>query len=42
MEDFALLLLRVVVGGLFVCHGLQKLIGAFGGDGLEATGQNFA
>ncbi len=30
--------LRVVVGGLFMGHGLQKLAGWFGGHGLEATG----
>jgi putative oxidoreductase len=42
MEDFALFLLRVTVGLLFVGHGLQKLLGWFGGDGLEATGQTFA
>ena len=42
MEDFALALLRVTVGVLFVGHGLQKLLGLFGGDGLEATGENFA
>lgn len=33
--------LRVVVGGLFVGHGLQKLNGSFGGHGLEATGRAF-
>lgn len=33
--------LRVVVGGLFVGHGMQKLAGWFGGHGLEATGQMF-
>ena len=32
----ALLLLRGVVGLLFVGHGCQKLFGLFGGDGLEA------
>jgi len=32
--DFALLLLRVVVGLLFVGHGTQKLFGWFGGWGL--------
>ena len=33
------LVLRVVVGGLFVGHGLQKLNGSFGGPGLAgATG----
>ena len=31
------LLLRVVVGGVFVAHGLQKLNGSFGGGGLEGT-----
>lgn len=34
-------LLRAVVGGLFVGHGLQKLAGKFGGSGPEATGQFF-
>jgi putative oxidoreductase len=32
--DIALLLLRVVVGLLFVGHGSQKLFGGFGGVGL--------
>lgn len=31
------LLLRVVVGGVFVAHGMQKLTGALGGGGLEGT-----
>jgi putative oxidoreductase len=31
------LLLRVVVGALFVGHGTQKLFGWFGGNGLKAT-----
>lgn len=31
------LVVRVVVGGLFVGHGLQKLKGWFGGPGLEGT-----
>ncbi len=34
-------LLRLVVGGLFVGHGLQKLTGHFGGAGLTATGEAF-
>jgi putative oxidoreductase len=35
------LLLRLVVGGLFVGHGTQKLFGWFGGNGLDATAQGF-
>jgi putative oxidoreductase len=35
------LLLRLVVGGLFVGHGTQKLFGWFGGHGLDATAQGF-
>ena len=31
------LLLRILVGGLFVGHGTQKLFGWFGGHGLEGT-----
>jgi putative oxidoreductase len=34
-------LMRVVIGGLFVGHGTQKLYGWFGGNGLEGTGQAF-
>jgi putative oxidoreductase len=34
-------LLRILVGGLFVGHGTQKLFGWFGGHGLEGTGQFF-
>ncbi|MCC7367182.1 MAG: DoxX family protein [Chloroflexi bacterium] len=34
----ALLLLRVVTGGLLVGHGAQKLFGSFGGYGLTGTG----
>ena len=40
--DLGLLLLRLVIGGLLVGHGAQKLFGAFGGHGLEGTGGCFA
>src|SRR5262249_41956734 len=39
--DIALLVLRVVVGGLFAGHGAQKLFGWFGGHGLQKTGGFF-
>ena len=35
---FGIAILRAVIGGLFVGHGLQKLNGMFGGFGLEGTG----
>jgi len=39
LADVGLLVLRVVVGVLFMGHGLQKLAGWFGGHGLAGTGQ---
>ena len=36
--EFGLLLLRLVVGALFIGHGTQKLFGWFGGYGVEGTG----
>lgn len=33
--------LRTIVGGLLVGHGLQKLAGWFGGRGLQATSETF-
>ena len=35
------LFLRLVVGGLFVGHGTQKLFGWFDGPGLDTTAQGF-
>lgn len=35
--DIGLLLLRVIVGLLFVGHGTQKLFGWFNGPGIEGT-----
>ncbi len=40
--DLALLVLRIVVGALFIGHGTQKLFGWFGGHGLDGTGGYFA
>ena len=37
-NDIARLLLRAMVGVVFLFHGSQKLFGLFGGYGLEATG----
>jgi putative oxidoreductase len=36
--SIGLLILRVVLGAVFVGHGTQKLLGWFGGGGPEATG----
>ena len=33
---FGIAILRAVIGGLFIGHGLQKLTGAFGGHGSKA------
>ncbi|MFI6041377.1 DoxX family protein [Nocardia sp. NPDC051321] len=35
--DFGLFLLRLIVGGVFIYHGLQKLTGWFNGPGLDGT-----
>ncbi len=33
------LIARLVIGGLFIGHGLQKLTGRFGGSGLDGTAE---
>lgn len=35
------LILRLLVGLLFIGHGAQKLFGLFGGGGIEGTAQSF-
>lgn len=42
LAPFAEPLVRVTTGLLLVPHGAQKLFGAFGGYGVEGTGQFFA
>lgn len=41
-SDVALLLLRVMIGVVFIAHGAQKLFGVFGGGGLDAAAQSMA
>lgn len=40
--DYGPLILRVVVGAVIAVHGAQKLLGWFGGGGLNATATLFA
>ncbi|MET8825003.1 DoxX family membrane protein [Streptomyces sp. NPDC004610] len=37
-RDLGLLLLRLSTGGVLAAHGAQKLLGWFGGHGIEGTG----
>ncbi len=41
-SDVASLLLRAVMGVVFIAHGAQKLFGAFGGGGLDAAANAMA
>jgi putative oxidoreductase len=40
--DVASLLLRVMIGAVFIAHGAQKLFGTFGGGGLDAAAKQMA
>ncbi|NIP38094.1 MAG: DoxX family membrane protein, partial [Candidatus Dadabacteria bacterium] len=39
--DFPTFLARVFLGAVMLPHGLQKLLGMFGGNGYEATVKYF-
>jgi putative oxidoreductase len=41
MESYGPAVLRLMVGAMFVAHGMQKLFGAFGGGGLHGTAAYF-
>jgi putative oxidoreductase len=42
LERLAVLILRLCLGFIFVMHGSQKMLGAFGGPGVEAFAGSLA
>ena len=38
MEDLGLLIIRIIIGIVFLFYGAQKLFGLFGGYGIKGTG----
>lgn len=38
MEDLGLLIIRIIIGIVFMFYGAQKLFGLFGGYGIKGTG----
>lgn len=40
-DDLSLFILRVTLGAVILPHGLQKLLGIFGGHGVAATIESF-
>ena len=40
-NDYTGLIMRLVLGGVMLPHGLQKVFGIFGGAGLQATMNTF-
>ncbi len=41
-KDLGIFGLRIAVGVCFVLHGMQKVLGAFGGEGLSAFASNMS
>ena len=38
MVDLGILLIRIIIGIVFIFYGTQKLFGWFGGYGIKGTG----
>lgn len=41
-KNGALFLIRIMIGVIFIAHGLQKTFGMFGGSGIEGFSENIA